>query len=229
MLLTGSAAHWVRGDTGRGSRPGNRLGPVDVQVPSELSVCRSTQSSALTSAELAKTSALSRVSAGGSAGASAPVPTGTWSELAARWQAVRENDERGSIIPLILGFCLLALLFISGAVALSDVFTQQRSLQSVCDGAAVYAANKVDPGALHGTGASSNSLPLADASQQVAVYLRRDARRTRVEPVVQIAPDGVTVEVTCREHNDVAFGFVILHAHGVDQTARSSARTRVVG
>jgi uncharacterized membrane protein len=142
--------------------------------------------------------------------------------------AIRSENDRGSIIPLILGFCLLALLFISGAVAMSDVFTQQRSLQSVCDGAAIYAANKVDPGALHGNGASKTSLPLADASQQVAVYLRRDARRVRVEPVVQIAPDGVTVQVTCREHNDVAFGFVILHASGVDQTARSSARSRVI-
>ncbi len=148
--------------------------------------------------------------------------------VSARWAAVRAENDRGSIIPLILGFCLLALLFISGAVALSDVFTQQRSLQSVCDGAAIYAANKVDPGALHGNGAPTTALPLADASQQVAVYLKRDARRARVEPVVQIASDGVTVEVTCREHNDVAFGFVILRASGVDQTARSSARSRVV-
>jgi uncharacterized membrane protein len=140
----------------------------------------------------------------------------------------RVRDDRGSVVPLILGFCLLALLFIAGAVALSDVFTQQRSLQSVCDGAAIYAANNVAPGALHGNGASAASLPLADASKAVGVYLRRDAQRTRVTPLVQIAPDGVTVEVTCREHNDVAFGVVILRANGVDQTARSSARSRVV-
>lgn len=146
----------------------------------------------------------------------------------ARLGAVRNEPERGSIVPLILGFCLLALLFISGAVALSDVFTQQRSLQSACDGAAIYAANNVEPAALHGNGASVTALPLSDASQQVAVYLARDARRSRVRPAVAIAPDGVTVEVTCREHNDVAFGFVILHSSGVDQTARSSARSRVV-
>ena len=52
-------------------------------------------------------------------------------------------------------------------MALSDVFTQQRSLQSVCDGAAIYAANNVDPGALHGGGASGPALPLTDASAQV--------------------------------------------------------------
>ena len=149
-------------------------------------------------------------------------------KVSARLGAVREEPERGSIIPLILGFCLLALLFISGAVALSDVFTQQRSLQSVCDGAAIYAANQVAPSALHGNGTSVTALPLSAANQQVAVYLQRDARRSRVRPAVQIAPDGVTVEVTCREHNDVAFGFVILRASGVDQTARSSARSRVV-
>jgi uncharacterized membrane protein len=138
------------------------------------------------------------------------------------------TGDDGSIIPLVLGFCLLALLLIAGAVATSDVFTKQRSLQSVCDGAAIYAANNVAPGALHGGGAVGSALPLTDATAQVATYLTRDAGRAGVQPTVAIGADGVTVEVTCQEHSQVAFGFVILHASGVDQVAHSSARSRIV-
>ena len=144
-----------------------------------------------------------------------------------RFEAAPAGGDEGSVIPLILGFCLLALVFIAGAVAFSDVFTKQRSLQSVCDGAAIYAANNVEPAALHGGGATGTALPLADASRQVTVYLTRDAERSSVHPTVAIAPDGVTVQVTCAEHSPVAFGFVILHADGVDQTAHSYARSRV--
>lgn len=144
-----------------------------------------------------------------------------------RSEAAPGGGDDGSVIPLILGFCLLALVFIAGAVAFSDVFTKQRSLQSVCDGAAIYAANNVKPAALHGGGATGSALPLADASEQVTVYLTRDAERSTVHPTVAIAPDGVTVQVTCSEHSRVAFGFVILHADGVDQTAHSYARSRI--
>ena len=132
------------------------------------------------------------------------------------------------MIPLVLGFCLLALVFIAGTVAASDVFTKQRALQSVCDGAAIYAANNIEPAALHGAGAGGTALPLAAAAAEVQAYLGRDSDRERVHSSVTIGADGVTVEVTCREHNTVAFGFVILHSGGIDQSARSAARSRVM-
>ena len=50
------------------------------------------------------------------------------------------TDDRGSTVPLILGFFLIALLVVAGAVALGDAFVDQRNLQDVCDGAAAAAA-----------------------------------------------------------------------------------------
>jgi hypothetical protein len=48
--------------------------------------------------------------------------------------------DRGSTIPLILGFVIVAFFLVAGAVALGDAFVQQRDLQDVCDGAAAAAA-----------------------------------------------------------------------------------------
>ena len=56
----------------------------------------------------------------------------------------RLSDDRGSTIPLILGFFLIGLLMVGGAVLASDAFTHQRDLQSVCDGAAIAGANAID-------------------------------------------------------------------------------------
>ncbi|MDQ6874954.1 MAG: pilus assembly protein TadG-related protein, partial [Actinomycetota bacterium] len=54
-------------------------------------------------------------------------------------------DDRGSITPLILVFFLVAALLVMGAAAAGSAFLAQRDLQAVCDGAAVRAANAVDP------------------------------------------------------------------------------------
>jgi hypothetical protein len=136
----------------------------------------------------------------------------------------RRGDE-GSVIPLILGFFLVAMLFVAGAVALSNVFTKQRGLQSICDGAAIYAAGVARTEVLHGGGVVGAAIPLADASDAVRIYLARDAARATVVASPTVAADGVTVNVTCAQTNRVAFETVILRPHGVRQTAYSSARS----
>ena len=138
---------------------------------------------------------------------------------------VAVDRERGSVIPLVLGFWLIALVFVAGSVALGNVFTSQRNLQSICDGAAIAGANSVRPDALHGVGVGTGSAPLGDAGAAVAAYLARDRSRSSVRADTTVDPDGVTVHLTCAQHNTVAFGFVVGKGTGVDQTVDASARS----
>lgn len=142
--------------------------------------------------------------------------------------AGRIRDDRGSIIPLALGFFLLALLLVGGAVAYSDVFTKQRDLQAICDSAAIAAANNVDRGALHGGSSGTATVPLARADELVRAYLGRDSAGRGVAATTSVSLGGQTVEVVCRRHNRIAFGALILKSGGVDQTAYSSAQAPLI-
>jgi hypothetical protein len=134
------------------------------------------------------------------------------------------SDERGSTIPLILGFFLIALLMIGGAVAAADAFVQQRGLQDVCDGAAAAAAAsavQLDRGTDLGVG---EALQFDGADQAVAAYLSRDGGRAGVHADVQLSADGQTVELTCTETATVAFGAMFGKGDGVRHTVHSAAR-----
>jgi hypothetical protein len=137
----------------------------------------------------------------------------------------RCTGDDGSTIPLILGFFLIALLFVGGTVALSDAVTKQRDLQSVCDGAAVAAANSARPDSLHGNGTSVDAIPLGNADDATARYLANDPDRSGVRATGRLSPDGGTVELTCTQHVRVAFAGLIAKSEGIDQTATASARS----
>lgn len=137
----------------------------------------------------------------------------------------RYTGDQGSTTPLILGFFLIALLFVGGTVALSDAVTKQRDLQSVCDGAAVVAANSARPDALHGNGTSLDAIPLGNADDAIARYLANDPGRSGVQATGRLSPDGGTVELTCTQHVRVAFAGLIAKSEGIDQTATASARS----
>jgi len=47
------------------------------------------------------------------------------------------RNDRGTILPLIAGFTVSALLLVLGAIDASAAFLAQRDLASVCDGAAL--------------------------------------------------------------------------------------------
>ncbi|HZY77482.1 MAG TPA: pilus assembly protein TadG-related protein, partial [Jatrophihabitantaceae bacterium] len=86
----------------------------------------------------------------------------------------RGGVDHGSTIPLILGFFLVALLMIGGAIAAADAFVQQRGLQDVCDGAASAAAAeaaRLDRDPSLGSGAE---LAFDGVEDAVARYLARD-------------------------------------------------------
>jgi uncharacterized membrane protein len=135
----------------------------------------------------------------------------------------RLRDDRGSVTPLILGFFLIGLLVVAGAVMASDAFTRQRELQSVCDGAAVAAANAVDFRTAR-TEELTGALPLAGIEQATADYLARDPSRAGVQIQASLAADGRTVLADCRRHTGVAFGAVIGRGDGIEEHATASAQ-----
>lgn len=129
-------------------------------------------------------------------------------------------------MPLVLGFWLVAMVFVAGSMALGTAFTKQRSLQSMCDAAALAAANGVSKDRLHSGAAASAKLPLADAQAALEAYLARDPGRSDVHidaPVIDA--DGVTVRLTCHRHTSVAFQSLIGHRDGLNQTAQSAAQS----
>jgi uncharacterized membrane protein len=133
------------------------------------------------------------------------------------------SDDRGSTIPLILGFFLIGLLMVAGAVLASDAFTHQRDLQSVCDGAAIAGANAIDGPAAR-TQQLSNALPLAAVQAAVQRYLAEDAGRAEVSVQAGLSADGSTVATDCRVTTRLAFARLIGHPDGIEQHARSQAQ-----
>ena len=124
------------------------------------------------------------------------------------------GDDRGSVTPLILGFFLIGLLMVAGAVMASDAFTKKRDLQSVCDGAAVAAANALDAAAAR-THPLSGALPLAGVDRAAADYLARDPQRSAVRIQATVSADGKRVHAACTERTRIAFGSVIGRADGI--------------
>jgi hypothetical protein len=133
------------------------------------------------------------------------------------------SDDRGSTIPLILGFFLIGLLVVAAAVMASDAFTQQRDLQSVCDGAAVAGANAIDSPAAR-TRELTGALPLAAVQAAVQDYLAADSGRAEVMVHAMLSSDGSTVLADCRARTELAFAGIIGRSDGIEQRARSQAQ-----
>lgn len=139
------------------------------------------------------------------------------------------RDDRGSIIPLVLGFFLIALIMVAGSVAAGDVFVQQRGLQSVCDGAAAAAASSADvDGGRHVAGQRQlRYLQLDQVQRAVDAYLTRDPSRDAVQIAATVSPDGTVVVADCTVDDPVAFGSLFGFGSGLHHHAQSSARAPV--
>lgn len=133
--------------------------------------------------------------------------------------------ERGTTIPLILGFFIVALIAVAGAVAAGDAFVQQRGLQDVCDGAAAAgaagAANLDRRAAL----ADEPALRFADVQRVVDDYLGRDPGRDAVQIRASLSGDARTLRLTCAETTRVAFGAMFGKGDGIRHVATSAARS----
>lgn len=139
------------------------------------------------------------------------------------------TDDRGSTVPVILAFFVLALLTVAGAVAAGQAFVQQRDLQDLCDGAATAAAGTaVDlsrtGGVVHGA-----DLRFAGADTAVRAYLARDPDRRDALVSTVISPDRTVMALTCVQTRQIAFGALFGQGAGVRHVVHATARAPVLG
>lgn len=135
-----------------------------------------------------------------------------------------EPAERGSTVPLILGFTIVALLLVAGAVAAGQAFVQQRDLQDVCDGAAAAAAGSaadLNRAAVLGAG---EALTFTGVQAAVDAYLSRDPDRRDVHVSSTLSADGQTLNLVCAQTRDIPFGPAFGKGDGIRHVARSAAR-----
>jgi Flp pilus assembly protein TadG len=123
---------------------------------------------------------------------------------------------------LILVCWTLAALMVFGAIAASDAFLEQQEVQSVCDSAALAAANRTDEAIVYSTGVGAE-LPLTRAAAQAAVADQLADGGTVLDSW-SAETDGAEVTVRCTRYVDIAFGRLFLGGEQLERTAIASAR-----
>jgi uncharacterized membrane protein len=140
------------------------------------------------------------------------------------------GGDEGSIVPLILGFFIIALLIVAASIAASDAFVDQRYLQNTCDGAALAGAEALDSGGVYGTDFSQGTgLPVGHdpAADAIWGYLHEDPRSSTIEVVsFEVGPDG-GVAITCVQTTGLAFGYLFGYPHGIRHKAEATAWNRL--
>ena len=136
------------------------------------------------------------------------------------------RGERGSTLPFVLVCWLIAALMVFGAVAASDAFLEQQEVQSICDGAALAAADHADEEAVYTAGVGAQ-LPLSRAAAQEAVAGQLAGGRADLD-AWSVDTDGVEVTVRCTRHSDIAFGWLFLGGEPLERTAVASARAPTI-
>jgi uncharacterized membrane protein len=137
--------------------------------------------------------------------------------------------DRGSTVPVILGFFLVALITVAGAVAAGQAFVQQRDLQDLCDGAATAAAGSaIDLSRTEGV-VRGGALRFAGVEAAVQRYLARDRRNNGVSVRVAVSPSGTELALTCVQTRPIAFGAVFGRSGGLRHVVHATARAPVLG
>lgn len=104
--------------------------------------------------------------------------------------------ERGSILPLVAGLLALAGVFVVGVIDSTDLAITRTSLQSVADGAALAAAQNVNPAAATlASGKLVISLNTASVSQTAKRFVA-DSAIPGIQVKTATAPDRRTAVVT---------------------------------
>jgi len=138
----------------------------------------------------------------------------------------RTDPEEGSSLPFVVVCWLVAALMVLGGIAASDAFLEQQEVQSVCDGAALAAANEADEAAVYARGVGPQ-LPLTRAAAETAVADHlADAASTLDTWSAQT--DGAEVTVRCTRSVHIAFDWVFLGGRPLERTAVASARAPTV-
>jgi hypothetical protein len=142
----------------------------------------------------------------------------------------RGRGDEGSVLVLGLGLVLLAMLAVGVVVDASRLFLARCALESLADGAALYASHDVDLAALYAHGAAGG-LPLsvdrvrADVTRYVAVNAR--ANGLRDVQVVDVHVDAGVVTLALRLTEPVPLLGTVLGRPDGEVTASASASTAI--
>lgn len=143
-----------------------------------------------------------------------------------RVHPVGSDRERGSTLPFVLVCWLVAALMTFGAISASHAFLEQQDVQSVCDSAALAAANQADEAVVYAHGVG-NELPLTRAAAQVAVADQLADGGVQLDGW-SAETDGAEVTVRCTRYVDIAFGWLFLAGEPLERTAVASARAPTI-
>ena len=131
------------------------------------------------------------------------------------------DPEAGSTLPFVLVCWLVAALMALGAIAASDAFLEQQEVQSICDGAALAAANQADEAVVYAQGAGAE-LPLTRAAAEAAVADQLSDAGVTLD-AWSAATDGAEVTVRCTRSVPIAFGGLFLGGEPLERTAVARA------
>ncbi len=137
----------------------------------------------------------------------------------------------GSVLVLLLGFAVLALVLVGVVADLSKVFLAKRALASTADGAAIAAAQAIDLEALYTGSADPGSLPIDGRAAEAAArgHLARDGSAAAYDAFaldrVEATPTQATVEVSARVA--LIFGAFVSGPDGVRVSASATARSPI--
>lgn len=130
------------------------------------------------------------------------------------------RDDEGSILPLLLGYVVLAIAVVFVCTCATDLYIAQKRLDSLADAAALAGADGftlVVEGA--GVRAELTDDGVQDQAAAIVSAMASDARLVSAS-----APDGVSAQVTVatRWHPPLVSAFVPV---GVDLEATATSRT----
>jgi Flp pilus assembly protein TadG len=140
---------------------------------------------------------------------------------------ITADPEAGSTLPFVLVCWLVAALMVLGAIAASDAFLEQQEVQSICDGAALAAANDADEAAVYTLGVGA-TVPVTRAAAEAAVADQLADAGVRLD-AWSAETDGTEVTVRCTRSAEIAFDWLFLGGRPLERTAVASARAPTTG
>ena len=147
---------------------------------------------------------------------------------------LRVRDERGQIMPLVLGLSAILVMAVLVVVNASNAFLERRALVSWADGAASAAVQEIDVAPLY-RGEVPEVLPVsqARAHDAVSAYLARNAADSAFDGFrldqVEVTGDGeVTVQLaaTVPLVLDAGLADAVTDGVGIDASASAVAELR---
>jgi hypothetical protein len=148
--------------------------------------------------------------------------------------AVRDQRERGQISLLILGFTVIALMLIIGAVDVTAVQLARTRMLDAADSAALDASDALDNGSAYGKGlGSAVEISTDSVRRSAARYLVVQPRPHGISSWALVdgtgSPDGQTAVIRLRGTAEIPIAAKVVAAFGgsVDIIVESRARSAI--